>query len=187
MQLSTRQKALLGGALLLVPVGTFLGGRYTATPQVRVETKVQVVEKEVIKTVTVESSSDKKDLDSNTNKHTHRETTTVAHKDGTTETKTVEDTNVDRVVHEVEVKYVDRYVDRVEYKDRVVKETQVVAPAQKNWIVGPMVGVNAASILSPPPAFVFGAHVERRIAGPFFLGAYGLSSGQAGLSLSLEF
>jgi hypothetical protein len=67
---------------------------------------------------------------------------------------------------------------------------RTVTENRKDWRVGALVGtqlsLNAERGLSVGPV-VYGAHAERRIAGPFFFGAWGLSNGSLGLSLSAEF
>lgn len=55
-------------------------------------------------------------------------------------------------------------------------------PSLPNWRVGGLVGVDLSG---PSPAY--GGQVERRIIGPVYVGAWGLSSGQAGLSVGVEF
>jgi hypothetical protein len=51
-----------------------------------------------------------------------------------------------------------------------------------DWRLGPMAGVDVRT-----GAFSFGGQVERRILGPFSAGAWGLSNGIVGLSLTVEF
>lgn len=54
------------------------------------------------------------------------------------------------------------------------------------WRLGLLGGAKVS--LSPPGAsLVFGAIAERRLVGPFFVGAWGLSNGSVGASLSVEF
>lgn len=52
----------------------------------------------------------------------------------------------------------------------------------KNWLVA---ATAAAQLKNLEP--VYGLHVQRRILGPFFVGALANSTGQLGLSLGMEF
>jgi hypothetical protein len=51
------------------------------------------------------------------------------------------------------------------------------------WKVQGLAGLSLNSLSTP----IYGIGVERRILGPVFVGAYGKSNSEAGLSLSLEF
>jgi hypothetical protein len=53
------------------------------------------------------------------------------------------------------------------------------------WRLGALAGIEVTS-----SDFIYGAQVERRVLGPFFMGAWGLTNNQhkaAGLSVSMEF
>ena len=101
----------------------------------------------------------------------------------------VEERNIDSVITE---KVTKTEVKVVEVEKQVVVEKEVqklvkVDPVVKDWHVGVMGGTE---LLAPVP--VFGAEVERRIAGPFWLGIWGnanthLSRGQVGLKVAVEF
>lgn len=107
----------------------------------------------------------------------------------------------DGTVHEVEEKNIDTVIKEtktatevkvVEVEKQVVVEKQVdklvkVEPVLAKWHVGVTGGTE---LLTPVP--VVGASVEYRIAGPFWLGAYGnantqLTRGQVGLKVAIEF
>jgi hypothetical protein len=64
---------------------------------------------------------------------------------------------------------------------------QVTSTARSTWRAGALVGLQLQALKVPPGPLVYGAHVERRVLGPLWLGAWGLSSRTAGLSLSAEF
>lgn len=71
---------------------------------------------------------------------------------------------------------------------------QAVTSYRPQWRVGALLGFNVGGLhLSPTfsltsDAFAWGAFAERRIAGPFFVGLWGLSTGPSfGLTLSMEF
>lgn len=105
-----------------------------------------------------------------------RETVRVVRVDGSSETRTVVDTHVERAVdarRETEA--------RREVATHTAAERTVTA-ARPDWRVGPMVGFDFRS-----GTVAYGGQVERRILGPVSVGAFGLSSGVAGVSLSLEF
>lgn len=67
-------------------------------------------------------------------------------------------------------------------KDTSLKSSNIVSN-EKKWRVGASAGVK--SIVDPVP--VYGARVEYKILGPFSIGIYGSSRGEAGISLSFDF
>jgi hypothetical protein len=76
--------------------------------------------------------------------------------------------------------------DHVVFRDReVVREKRVDAPL--NWHVSALVGasVNLKPLGMGP--LRYGASVERRVLGPVWVGAWGLSSGEGGVSLGVVF
>lgn len=73
-------------------------------------------------------------------------------------------------------------------------DTKTTVTAYKpQWRVGALLGFNVGGVHLTPlsvgsDAFAWGAFAERRIAGPFFVGLWGLSTGPSfGLTLSMEF
>lgn len=74
-----------------------------------------------------------------------------------------------------------KQTERVFLQDE--RHTKTVERSAPDWRVGGLVGVTLQPALRP----VYGLHVERRILGPVSLGAWGLSSGVIGASLSAEF
>ena len=76
-------------------------------------------------------------------------------------------------------KAAERVVDRIVYRDVVVKQTPVLS----NWMVTGAIGAK----ISLPPSIVYGGMVQRRIIGPFWIGAWGTTNPDVGLSLSVEF
>jgi hypothetical protein len=196
----------------LAVVLSFVGGRWLApTPPAKIEIQEKVVEKivekEVIKVVeklvvdqkVVEAEVQKrmKDLETSVDKIITRTTTTKP--DGTiisTETIEVHKKKKETVI---EIKYVDRvvetkvFVDRVVEKvvDRVVEvvvEKKTVIDNRKDWRVGVLVGAQPTFLPVPNlGALSFGGEVERRIVGPVWLGAWGISNGSMGLKAGIDF
>ena len=75
-----------------------------------------------------------------------------------------------------------RVETKIEYRDRVVEveRFKVVEAKQPYWSAGARLGLS----LSPRP--VYGGVVERRLAGPFWIGAWADTTKAAGLSLRVE-
>lgn len=70
----------------------------------------------------------------------------------------------------------------------VVVEKRVEVKVSRDWRVSALVGLQPKLLPTfEPGPVVFGASVERRIAGPVFVGAWGLSNGTIGISASVEF
>lgn len=124
-----------------------------------------------------------------TKKH---EVKTVAVKpDGSKTIQTVTDTDTDQATHS-------QTAQQTVATQQVQTQTEVthsattsvtVTTVKPQWRVSALAGVdvlhlNQPALLGPVQ---LGALVERRLIGPVWVGAFGLSSGTAGLALSLEF
>lgn len=159
-------------------IAFFVGKYSTATKTVEVEKTVykdRVVEKvvEVEKKVEVEGKT----------KVIYR--TKVVTKEG--ETRIVE---VEKEETKKETKTdTDTKTDKDSTKDVVIEKSKVVEQARPQWKVGALVGYD----WKPVPSVDFGrglslgVHAERRIAGPVWIGVWGLHTGSAGVSVSVEF
>lgn len=187
-------KPVAGAGLV---VAAFFLGRATV-PQLpeRIIERTEVVEKvqyvdrwherETIKEVRVK--------DTTSNLKMRKEITQTKLPDGTETYHEIQDLGIDRVIRETDVKTVDRVIERVVTLDREVEkkvEVRVEAP-KKDWLVGPMIGFDLSRVGIREDGINIGdlsvgAHVQRRIIGPAFLGAYGTHTGQAGLTLQFEF
>jgi len=101
--------------------------------------------------------------------------------------------NIVTVTHEVEQKDGTKIIDtRTEDKsiemntiDQTVKQTETITNAKPNWKVQGLAGANYLHLTSDP--LVYTVDVEHRFIGPIFLGAYGRSDKEIGLSISVEF
>lgn len=105
----------------------------------------------------------------------YRDRTVVVHKDGSVEKRDIEQTSNGRTETKA--------TETTKAAERTASKVSDAPKAQ--WLVGPMVGLGLD--LKP----VYGAHVERRIVGPVWAGAWGLGGPAgftaAGVSVSLEF
>jgi hypothetical protein len=197
------------GVVLALLATAFVIGRYTAPAKIVEKVEVREVEKQVVVEKVDEKKLEELTLQvqqtlhqlSQLKKSIHKERTKVTHADGRTEEKEVVDVNVSRTVESVQVQEVEKQVVVVQEKavevekqvvvEKVVEKEKIVTAEKPQWKVGPMVGVNLKELnvgqsLTTGP-LSYGAHVERRIAGPVFVGAWGLSSGQAGVIVTVEF
>ena len=179
--------------MLALTLGGYAFGRYEQPAKVVIQehesVKVVQVEHQVVVTQTKVQKVYLKDK----TEHVHREDTVVTHVDGSKEEHKTEDRNTQ--VKEQQVKFVDRdiYHETVKYQDRVVeKEKLKLVEAKKpDWVLSPMVGVDLGHLsafkMSLTGPLIYGGEISRRIMGPIYLGAWGLSNASGGLSLSLEF
>lgn len=148
-------------AVSLALLGAFATGRF-ATPT---KTVTQTVERVVTKTVTVKAKA----------RVVYRDRTVIQKPDGTVERRDVErteQTTVAATEHEAE---------------HAATVTVTASPPQ--WRASLLAGVDFPHLDRPAllGPIQLGAMVERRIAGPLWIGAWGMSSGVGGLALSLEF
>ena len=186
-----QKNALIGVIALVVLIGAFAAGRYTAPESVRTVETVKVVEVEKQVVVVQEKVKVEKVYVQNEAQAIHREEHTTTRPDGTVEVVKTEDINVTKVVTENNTQYVDRIVEKevVKYEDRIVEKVKLVTMKKPDWMIGAMVGYDFKNL--DATKFVsglhYGAHAERRILGPVFLGAWGMTNRDLGLSLSMEF
>ena len=129
----------------------------------------------------------------------HREKTEETKPDGTKIAKEVEDKNIDTIIHDkennTEVKVVEVVKQVVVEKEKIVEK--IITPTLTNWRVGALVGVQPSIIPLGIQPMSFGVEVDRRLAGPFFIGGWAMADVdvatpnfkglKAGLKISLEF
>lgn len=160
------RKLLLAGIAVALGAGLFWAGRYTAP--VKIETKI------VDRIVKVQET--KKDEEKKAHVVTNKHKVVTKKPDGTVVivTDTNKDNQSDTVKHE-EAKVVIQ---------RVVETHTVTTYLRPDWRVGLLGGVDISNPLQNP---FFGGHVEHRFIGPLYIGAWGLSNKDVGVSLTLEF
>lgn len=189
-----RKWLIWGGVLLATHVVAFAFGRYLVPPNVVFKDQLKIVEVEHQVVAVQEKVRVEKVYIQEESKRIHREEHTVAHPNGMVETRKTEDINVEKVVKENGIQYVDReIIKEVEKRVDVEKlvEKKVEVQVRPDWRVTPLVGLDVPRAISNPvaaqSAIVFGGQVERRILGPISAGAWGLSNGNVGVAVSVEF
>jgi hypothetical protein len=177
-------------ALALFGAGAAVG-RYLSPPKTIVTEKVHEVTKTQVVTQTKTEVQIVKVHDQQTQERVHRTIVEGIDPVGCKSKTTVEDINVDSVVHDnthdTRVQYVDRVVER--WQDRIVeKQTKVLS--QPDWSVYAGVGVDATYFLGQIQhgipglqGFVVQAGIDRRLVGPFWAGVWANTEGVAGLNL----
>lgn len=189
-----RKRLIWGGVLVATHLVAFAFGRYLVPPNVVIQEQLKVVEVEHQVVAVQEKVRVEKVYVQEEKKRVHREEHTVSHPNGLVETRKTEDINVDKVVKENGIQYVDREtVKEVEKRVDVEKlvEKKIEVQVRPDWRVTPLVGLDVPRAIANPiaaqSAIVFGGQVERRILGPISAGAWGLSNGNAGVAVSVEF
>ena len=161
------RKWLVGGVAALLALGlAFASGRFSKREVVRVETRVQTIEvekrvevaKAVVHHVTI----------------AHRTEHVVSRPDGTSEVTTT----VDSRDQELLAADVAMAAEAARLND--VATSKVVEASAPDWMIGGVIGLNKDGL-------AYGAHAQRRILGPVFLGAWGTTRKEAGLSVAVEF
>ncbi len=196
MQPSVRNTLLALAAVVLFGGGALTG--WSLKPdQVKVEEKVKVVEVEkqvvvVQERVRVETVKVK---DTSVTERYHREKTTSP--DGTI--REIEDRNIDAVaketVREEKIKLVE--VEKQVLVDRVVDKVVRIDPVLAQWKAGVLAGVAPRFDTPSNTAIMAGLEVERRLAGPVWVGVwvvggsqiqqFSLTNVSAGIKLGVEF
>lgn len=183
-----RKRILVGVVLLVTHASIYSLGRIMVPERIKVEEKLKVVEVEKQVVVVQEQVKIEKVYLKDEKQRIRREEHTLAHPNGLVETKKTEDINIDSVVREQDVKFVDREVktEVVKYVDREVEKLVTKEKPLPDWRLTPMIGFNVSNGFSTNQ-FVYGGEIQRRVLGPVSIGAWGLSSGTVGVSASLEF
>lgn len=183
-----RLVAEIVGALLLLLLGIGIGHfkpvvqtKTVTVTKTEVQTKVEYKDRVQVQKVYVQSEK----------KHEHTETTTVKKPDGTVETKIVQDENTTEDTHVNTTK--DEHQESTStqtVKQDVTQKTLTLA--QPNWSVYAGAGIDVTTFLGQSQngipgmkGFVIQAGVDRRIAGPVWMGLFGNTEGVAGLNVRL--
>lgn len=148
--------------------GSFAAGRYTLAPKTIEVVKTVEVTKEVVKTVI--QVVEKKVYVRGETRDVVREVVVIRSPDGTETTKITETDKTKTT--EASSQESSSMATSVVYRDRevFVDRLKIVAN-EKDWHLGINVGAGARFIGAPlVPQLTFGARIERRIAGPFFVG-----------------
>lgn len=176
---------VLVAAFLVTNIGSFALARYGMPEKVVVQERLEVVE--VVQEVVVEH--EKRVYVKDTKERIHREETKTEHPDGTTVTQKTEDINIDSHIRDIEVKEVTKevVVEKEVTKEVFVDRTQPLP----DWRVGALVGPNIPALgtgdFDPLTDLTYGLEVQRRVWGPVSASAWGLTSGQVGLGVNVEF
>lgn len=180
---------VIGGIVLFV--GGLAVGRFGTPAKVETKTVTQVVEKEKIveKIVYVKDTSEQDKTNDNKKQQIHIIEKTLP--DGTKTKETFilnEDTKyveVDKSSHE------DTTTDKVVDKEKDTKTTTdtKTQTAVADWRISGMAGVNYGSVadMKLKDAMIYGGVVEKRILGPIYMGGFGTTSKEVGLTLGLQF
>lgn len=175
-----------------VPVAALLGvliGRFTVHPRVETVEKVKYQDRTVWKDRIVEAKASSDD----TSKVKAVRTVTVVKTrwlpGGVVEKEATTTAAKDTTATEAKRENTHRTIDSEAQKATVTEMTKTVTvDARPNWSVSLMPGIQfagekAVTLYGPG---VLGASVERRIIGPVWMGAWGSTSGAAGISIRSE-
>lgn len=180
---------LVGGVAILALVA-FAFGRYLSPTKTVVTEKAVEVEKQVVVEKVVTQVKIVKVADNKTNTHTVEHDVKKA--DGTEDKTVTTDTSTQTEVKTDTdaAKQADKTATKTEYK--IVERTVFTETAKPSWHVGVLGGVTLTEFPAGgwhvgPDRLVLGGEVDHRFIGPVSLGAWGLTSGQVGVKLGLEF
>lgn len=167
------------GAAALALIVAFAAGRFTAA-----KPDVKTVEHVVAQKVEVKAEQKVEQKDTHTAQTVIVYRDRVVHTDGTVENKSQTVTTTGTDTHVTEHDATTDTTHAATTSDR----NQTVSSYRPEWHVGVLAGFEPLH-MSPQLAgpFALGAQVERRVLGPIWLGAWGMSSGMAGVSVSVEF
>lgn len=168
--LEAHPRATFAVGVLSAALCAFAAGRYTREPA-QVTEEWREASKEAAKTITYYRTTKAEHVT------IYREKVTKP--DGTVTERTAEHTDTNTQTDAGGV---------AEVRREVAVDTKRTTTARPDWRIGVLAGGTLSSPLLPLAGpLTVGAIVERRIVGPVSLGLWGLSSGQAGVALTVEF
>jgi hypothetical protein len=184
--------------IVLVAIGAFLGGKYTAPEHTKIVTvdkvvetrhentqvvqqidldkllkqvqdKTKFVDRDVVRVVTIKPDGTRTETE-----------TDKSHVDSQQHTDTTNETKVSQITDFK--KLLDDYRAEEHSKTTIIDNT-------KNWHVGILGGYghNSTGIITGVPGLVLGGFVERKVLGPLNAGIWANTQPGAGLQLSLSF
>ncbi len=175
-------------------------GRYHTPPTVVTQEKVRVqeVEKQVIVTQTKVETEVKVVKVTDRDNNIHRTYLIEEKPDGTKVTHIIEDDkseiNVNLNAQKGETVTNNTHTDTFKETVRTEEKTVTKTTAKPQWKAGALIGYHlpgvwgdhVPNLLPLHQDLVVGASVERRLAGPFFVGLWGTSTKDVGASLHVE-
>ena len=171
MEFTKKQVAIVTLALF---VGGAAIGRFSLPARVEVKTETKIVEKEVIKWKTDTKKSENKDKDTVTIE-THYPDGRIVKEKHTIDKGTI---------------VVDKTSEGSKEKDKEsdTKTSTVTEYATHEWNISALGAAKKSSSGNPTlsEGFDYGAHVQRRILGPFYLGGFGLTDKTFGASAGVS-
>ena len=174
-----------GAAGIAVLAATFLAGRYSRAPQVvtRDVVKVQTVEVEKLKTVTVHDVAQAKSEEAKV-----RTVTVTKYRwlpGHVVEAEVVTTKQADTSARETREAHAGATQDVARDVRTTATETHTTEPARPAWSVSLMPGAQLAGAKAIPlyGPLVLGASAEHRFIGPVSIGAWASTSGAAGISI----
>ncbi len=169
MDFLSKYKATTIKVLVVIALiaGAFAAGRYTLPAKVIEHTKEVEVLKEVVRTEI--QIVEKKVYVRGEDRDIIREVVVIKQPDGTEVTKTTE---TDRTkIKEASSQETETKATKIVYRDKeVFVEKLKIVENGKDWHLSVSAGAGARFVGTVVPQLVFGATVERRIVGPFFMG-----------------
>lgn len=203
IEVTKRKGIIAGGVALLLMLalvgGGYVAGRHFTPPNVVVQEKVRVqeVEKQVVVTRTVTDTKVQVVKVKERDNDIHRTVDVEKRPDGTVVTHVVEDdkskTRTDTDVKKDQVTTTDTKKETVREVVRVEERTVTQSTPRKNWNAGALVGYHLPGLMGshvpnliPGQDIVVGASLQRHLAGPFSIGAWGTSTKEIGLGLHFE-
>jgi len=160
--------------VIIIAVIIGYGFGYFTTPE-KVVTKIETVEvvKEVIKEIKIKDEKKKESV--------KRKTKTIIkeYPDGQKITEIYEVTEDTIFIETQEIVDLRKQIEDLKKQN----ETKIIISQKSQWKFQGLVGTEIRRPTEP----IYGLGVERRIIGPIFIGIYGKSNTEAGVSVSLEF
>lgn len=183
--------------VILLFLGGYALGRYLVPGKVVIQDKVVTVTKDVIVTQTKTVVQIVKVADTSSDRKIHRVTTETKKPDGTDTQVVTEDIDAANQTHTDTNTNANNTVNvsQTEKNVQVATHTEVKTTEKPQWHVSLGIGASIPHYLNGAPmtgipglsGAVIDAHVEHRILGSVFLGAFANSQGVLGGSVGAEF
>ncbi len=174
MEQQNNLKKIIAGLALTLLIG-YAFGRYTSPTKIEIKKEVITIEKKVL------DVEELKRIELERNKKLRTVITEITRPDGTKE-KTTRMTEVSSITKNTDT---DKKTHEETEKETHKTESKLVENKHSSLTISALAGLDIMN-LGSPQKLIYGGHIQKSLLGPIGIGAFGMTNGVGGMSLSLS-